>query len=198
MPFFPCALYERKPILGIAVVCILAALFPFVAQGSSAALQNSSNDSLVIVLGSDTGMAGGAVLASMSLRIPDGMQVGSVEADIAIPSALVKLKGVRPSLAIGVSGGEVTSETSSSDDSKLTLIHISVKSKKPLPSAGLATLDLRIADKVENAEKIELKIQKISALTVDGKAIPDASSKDGEIKISKSAPGFVNCFFFSH
>jgi len=84
------------------------------------------------------------------------------------------------------------------DDKNSAVIHVTVSAKKPLAPGPLATLDLRIADEVGDTASVPLRSVNVRLTTLDGHPLTPTKSLDGEIKISKSPPTFVNCFFFSH
>ncbi len=180
----------------------LAAAILFHWQASAAFPHASPDKAAVVTVGSDTGMAGGAVLIPISLKVPDGIEIGNLSMEIVVPEALVKLKGVRPGLAMDIAGTELKAELKSPEqpraDKNSAVIRVTIAAKKHFSPGTLATLDMRIGDEVGDTASIRLKAEHVSLTTSDGKSVANVQTQDGEIKISKSPPTFVNCFFFSH
>ena len=205
---------QRGSSLGALAGAVAATLFVFVSHARAAGVaEGDSPPSPVVTIGSDTSLPGGAVLIPVALRLPEKMQIISLSLEIPVAKSLLKLKWVRASLATEMAGATVSWDLKDmvppgagpalgSADQKvlqdIAVIGVKVVGKNALPTGTIAILDFRIADDTGDTSIIALNPEKISMARPQGLPVPEIKSQPGEIKISKSPPTFVNCFFFSH
>jgi hypothetical protein len=178
----------------IAAVAFLAAGlmgFPYIAyaqQGSKATLS----------IGSDTSMAGGTIVLPLSLENADGLAVQSIRVELSLPKDDVSLTMARSSLAVETAGGKVAVQKLPVEKkSKVEKMALSITAPKPLQPGKVASLELRLAEKLGNVKEIPLTLSGGSLTTADQQSVPTLT-QDGTITVSETAPTLVNCFFFTH
>lgn len=175
-------------------VWLLLAVPAGAAQGGSAAQPNR----VLLSVGSDTSMAGGTIVLPLTLENSEGLTVQSVRVELALPKDDVSLTNARSSLAVETAGGKVTVEKIPGDKkSKIEKVSLQITAPKPLQAGKVASLELRLAEKLGNVKEIPLTLSGGSLTTADQQNVTTLT-RDGTITVSETAPTLVNCFFFTH
>jgi hypothetical protein len=159
---------------------------------------------VAISIGSDTSMAGSTVVLPLMMENPDNISIRSLTVDLNLPKESVFLATARSSLALETAGGEVAvnrnfDDNKSTDDkkSKAEKITLRITAPRPLPNGKIASLELRVAEKLGNVKEIPLTLSGASITTADQQS-SSTKTYDGAITVSETAPTLVNCFFFTH
>jgi hypothetical protein len=153
---------------------------------------------VTLSIGSDTSMLGSTLVLPLAIDNPDNVEIQSLSVELLLPSEAVSLTSARTSLAMETAGGTVETDTKADESGgKVQRITFRISAPKPLPNGRLASLELRLAEKLPNTKEVPLTLEKGTVTTADSKATP-ASLQSGKITISDTAPTLVNCFFFTH
>ena len=153
---------------------------------------------VTVSIGSDTSMLGSTLVLPLAIDNPDNVEIRSLSVELLMPSEAVSLTSARRSLAMETAGGTVETEQKSDESgSKIQRINLRISAPQPLPNGKLASLELRLAEKLSNSKEVPLILEKGTITTADNKSTP-ASVQSGKITISETAPTLVNCFFFTH
>jgi len=153
---------------------------------------------VTLSIGSDTSMVGSTLVLPLAIDNPDNVEIQSLSVELLLPRDEVSFANARTSLAMETVGGIVEADHKSDHpDNKILKIAISVSAPKPLPNGRLASLELRLAEKLPGVKEIPLILEKGTITTADHKTT-STRLQSGKITISETAPTLVNCFFFTH
>ena len=151
-------------------------------------------------VGLSTAKPGEPIDVPLTLSKGDEPQISSIAAEIGFPKDTFSFVDVELGLSGELSEAKVqAAEKEDPDDSKISLLEVTVFSEKPIRPGILAYIKFRVSmNAVKGTIALELKNSK--ATTMDGEPVPMAEGKDGQVELfglEEEIP-LVGCFFFTH
>lgn len=192
-------------IAGLALLTILAGNTNLLAQDQPAAQPAAAAPAPeptrpALDLSSDIQSAGSEVVLTLSLSVPNGMEVGKAVSEVTYPGKLLVFLEVRRGLSAEAVGADVSSENKPGPDAENSILKVTIAVKEGdfIPPGMLADLVFVIA-KDAPQEKLVALTNKVSAWTAKSppSVIDGVTGKDGEVQITATPPVFA-CFFYMH
>ena len=183
----------------LVAVCVLAGVFS-VGNGIAAS-QDAAPSAPALDLSSDIQSPGSEVSLTLSLSVPDGVEIGKVTSEITFPGKLLIFEEAKRGLsaeAIGAEIDAVVQPSDSSPDNSVLRVTVTAKAGDWIPPGMVADLMFKISEKAPNEQSIPLK-NKVTAWTPKAPPTPVESmtGKDGEVQVTATPPVFA-CFFYMH
>ena len=174
-----------------------ACLFVPAASGMQA---EETGQEVKLNVGLSTAKAGEPIDIPLTLSKGDEPQINSVVAEIGFPKDTFSFVDVELGLSGELSEAKVqAAEKEDPDDSKVSLLEVTVSSEKPIRPGILAYIKFRVST---NAAKgtIALELKNSKATTMEGDPVRMAEGRDGLVELfglEEEIP-LVGCFFFTH
>ncbi|MBI2820963.1 MAG: hypothetical protein HYX74_01940 [Acidobacteria bacterium] len=152
-------------------------------------------------LSSDIQSRGSEVALTLSLTVPDGVEIGKVVSEIAYPGSLLVFEEARRGLSAEAVAAEITAEPQTSDtnpEESMLRVTITAKEGEWLPAGMMADLMFKISEQAPEETTIALK-NRVAAWTAEAPPAPVESitGKDGQVQVTANPPVFA-CFFYMH
>ena len=171
------------------------------AGNGIAASQEAAPSAPALDLSSDIQSPGSEVSLTLSLSVPDGVEIGKVISEITYPGKLLIFEEAKRGLsaeAIGAEVNAVLEPSASNPDDSVLRVTVTAKADDSIPPGMVADLMFKISEKAPNEQSIPLK-NKVTAWTPKAPPMPVESmtGKDGEVQVTATPPVFA-CFFYMH
>ena len=151
-------------------------------------------------VGLSTAKPGEPIDIPLTLSKGDEPQVNRVVGEIGFPKDTLSFVDVELGLSGELSDVNVQAvEKEDPDDSKVSLLEVTISGEKPIRPGILAYIKFRVST---NAAKgtIVLELKNAKATTMEGKPVQMAEGRDGQVELfglEEEIP-VVGCFFFTH
>ena len=169
-------------------------------QTASAMQAEETRQEVKLNVGLSTAKPGEPIDIPLTLSKGDEPQVNRVVGEIGFPKDTFSFVDVELGLSGELSDAKVqASEKEDPDDSKVSLLVVTISGEKPIRPGILAYIKFRVST---NAAKgtIVLELKNSKATTMEGEPVQMAEGRDGQVELfglDEEIP-VVGCFFFTH
>jgi len=187
-----CLTEPARPALVSLLILVACFPIPGVSQGKKP--ESTLN------VGFSTAQPGDPIDIPITLSGAEQPQMGSITVELAFPKTALTFVRADAGLAGEMAEANVQGTVQNApDDSKLSLLTISVPAKKPMKPGIVAYLKFRVPTEAKKG-RVQFKVRSVKAASLAGAPQPLAKGRDGAVEVfdrDEEVPQ-IGCFFFTH
>ena len=151
-------------------------------------------------VGFSTAQPGDPIDIPITLSGAEQPQTGSIAVELTFPKPALAFVRADAGLAGEMAEANIQGKVQDApNDSKLSLLTISVSAKKPVKPGILAYLKFRVPTEAKKG-RVQFKVLSVKAATLGGASQPLNKGRDGAVEVydrDEEVPQ-IGCFFFTH